>query len=367
MAYEIPSAEELLILRETMAKVIQAMDELPEQESRLLRERYLDEASYDELKASHGLSYSALATRLFRAKQRVREKIGKLMSFILPFQRQHLWQKILTGGIETMKVSMKVKVVSVGVVGFLVLGSAGVFVWRNQQYNQGSTTDSIAQDLEKPRFPVGQTPSEETVANKTISKPLSEPNELPDEIEQDKIVRRTAENSDMTGANTDVPVEPKTPAEILEKYNDIISSPSFMAEARGILISGKLKIDAHAKRVEELKNREAELESNRQTASEYKRGEIDGELAETRDKIWNTKVNIQRQIILDDDAYSKLKLRYITLEEIRIAQQEIRKSPSPFPTGGDSKEDELDVMSRTEALRQLKAEGWTPNPLRSYQ
>lgn len=71
-------ADELLILRETLAKIMQAIDELPETEKRILKERYLDDSSYAEMQAKHGLSYKALNMRLLRAKQKVRARVEKL-------------------------------------------------------------------------------------------------------------------------------------------------------------------------------------------------------------------------------------------------------------------------------------------------
>jgi RNA polymerase sigma factor (sigma-70 family) len=71
---EMQSVDEVMILRETMAKMMQAIDELPESERQLLKEHYLDDASYDKLEAKYGLSQSVLSMRLYRARQRVREE-----------------------------------------------------------------------------------------------------------------------------------------------------------------------------------------------------------------------------------------------------------------------------------------------------
>jgi RNA polymerase sigma-70 factor (ECF subfamily) len=79
---ETPSADETLILRETIAKMMQTVDELPETEKRILKERYLDDSSYAELQAKHGLSYKALNMRLSRAKEKVRARVEKLLAGI---------------------------------------------------------------------------------------------------------------------------------------------------------------------------------------------------------------------------------------------------------------------------------------------
>ncbi|HGJ64700.1 TPA: sigma-70 family RNA polymerase sigma factor, partial [bacterium] len=112
---ETPSADETLILRETLAKVMQAIDELPETEKRLMKERYLDESSYDELQARHGLSYKALSMRLLRAKQKVRARMEKLLAGVGIFSWHDALRKMLSGGVEAVKISAKVKIISIGI------------------------------------------------------------------------------------------------------------------------------------------------------------------------------------------------------------------------------------------------------------
>ncbi|MEK7398021.1 MAG: sigma-70 family RNA polymerase sigma factor [Candidatus Poribacteria bacterium] len=362
MISETPSAEEMLILRETLVKVMKAIDELPESESRLLRERYLDDASYDELKARHGLSYNALAMRLFRAKQHAREKIAKMLSCVLlyPFK----------GVMEAMKIGVKTKIISIGIVGILVLGGTGIVVWHIHNTNsteQSTPINSINQVMSKPESLVSQSPIKKTVLGDVTHKLVNESKYLPDKNIKEKEVNEIATNS--KESNTNTIVEGKTPAEILKKYNAIMSSPEFMAEARNILVSGRIEIGVDEKKIEELKNKEKELENNLQTASEDKRSDIENELAKTKDEIWETRVNIQKQQILNDDAYQKLKLKYITVEEIRIAQQELRKTRPQLPSGSEddnTEEGKLNSMAWDEALKRLKADGWEPNPLRSY-
>ncbi|MCX6113081.1 MAG: sigma-70 family RNA polymerase sigma factor, partial [Proteobacteria bacterium] len=131
---ETPLADEVLILRETLAKVIKAIDELPKSESQLLKERYLDDVSYDDLEAKHGLSHSVLAMRLFRARQHVREKI-KLLSGVLALSWQDMAKKIFVGGVKIMKISAKAKILTIGIAAVLILGGTGVVVWYYQEPN----------------------------------------------------------------------------------------------------------------------------------------------------------------------------------------------------------------------------------------
>ena len=68
--------EDEMILGEALRDVISAIDELSEAEKRLLRERYLEGASYQDLQKSHGLSYKAITMRILRARQKVRLRVG---------------------------------------------------------------------------------------------------------------------------------------------------------------------------------------------------------------------------------------------------------------------------------------------------
>jgi RNA polymerase sigma factor (sigma-70 family) len=148
MVCETPSADEMLILRETLAKVMKAIDELPESESQLLKDRYLDDASYDDLEAKHGLSQSALAMRLLRAKQHVREKI-KLLSGLWILSWHDVAKKIFVGGVEAMKITAKVKFITIGVGAVLILGGAGVILWHNQQPTQAIPESTVNQTAQK--------------------------------------------------------------------------------------------------------------------------------------------------------------------------------------------------------------------------
>jgi hypothetical protein len=370
MSYETPLADELLILRETLTKVMKAIDELPESESRLLKERYLEDASYDELEAKHGLSYNALAMRLYRAKQHAREKVSKLLSWILLYPRQFLEVKILTGGIEAMKIGVKAKIISFGVVGVLVLGGTGVVVWHNHNSEQNIPINSTNQVVEKPKASISQSSIKKTVSSNVITKSVNESRDLQDNSKQEKKVSEATANPEMTESNINTPVEGKTPAEILKKYREIMSSPEFMAETKSILIPPRIAMNDDAKKIKELENKEKELENNLQTASKDKRSDIENELAKTKDEIWETRVGMQKKAILQDDALQRLKLKYLTVEEIRIAQQEMRKTSPSFPIGNseedNTEEGKLNSMAWTEAVKRLKADGWISNPLRAY-
>jgi len=147
---ETPSIDETLILRETLAKVMQVIDELPETEKNILKERYLDESSYSELQAKHGLSYKALNMRLLRARQKVRVRVEKLLAGIGIFSWHDALKKMLSGGVEAVKISAKVKIIAIGVGVVLILSGTGVIIWHYQQLSQEIISDSsINQTIQK--------------------------------------------------------------------------------------------------------------------------------------------------------------------------------------------------------------------------
>ena len=128
-----PSADETIILRETLAKVMQAIDELPETEKQILKERYLDDSSYAELQAKHGLSYKAINMRLLRAKQKVRARVEKLLAGIGIFSWQGALKKMLSGGVEAVKIGVKTKLIITGIAIIMVSGGTGMFIWYSHQ------------------------------------------------------------------------------------------------------------------------------------------------------------------------------------------------------------------------------------------
>jgi RNA polymerase sigma-70 factor (ECF subfamily) len=137
-----PSTDEVLILRETLAKVMEAIDKLPESEKRLLKERYLDDVSYDELEVKHRVSTKALVVRLVRARRKIRDQLEKTLSAFVAFLHDH-GKSILTGGAEIMKLSVKTKIIVGGIIAILILGGSGVLV--NRYYMQNKSEQEVLQ------------------------------------------------------------------------------------------------------------------------------------------------------------------------------------------------------------------------------
>ncbi len=112
-----------------------AMGRLNEDDREMLRARYFDEASYEELQERHGLSYSAVGFRLHRAKARLRKLLTSTASaFIAGFAgfRRAAWGRILL----MTKTTKIVVVAAVAIAGILI----GGYLWLN---NAGVERESI--------------------------------------------------------------------------------------------------------------------------------------------------------------------------------------------------------------------------------
>jgi len=108
-----------LIQRELRQAILQAIDSLPALDRAVAKSFYIDQLSYEEISDQHGLSHSAIASRLHKAKGRIAQKVKRsLGSFVWVLQR---WETFLSGGIKTMPVIL-IKAISwiaaVSVVGF---------------------------------------------------------------------------------------------------------------------------------------------------------------------------------------------------------------------------------------------------------
>jgi len=154
---KIPSPEDLIIAEETLRKVMQAIDELPKTEKELLKARYLDDTSYTELQAKYGLSYKGVTMRLLRAKEKIRQKMRKfLLGVGMIYQQENKLR--IKEGLELMKLTMKIKAVSIGI-GVMIIVGTGVMIWHFHQ-----SANNI------PDLTIPQTAySTDSVSHKTIS------------------------------------------------------------------------------------------------------------------------------------------------------------------------------------------------------
>jgi RNA polymerase sigma factor (sigma-70 family) len=214
---ETPLADETLILQETLAKVMKAIDELPKSESQLLKERYLDDDSYDEMETRHGLSHSILAMRLFRAREKVRQRVEKLLASIGIFSWQDALEKMLLGGVEAMKISAKVKIIAIGVGAVLILGGAGVILWHHQ-----TTQEEFATNINQTTQQINTVSlAKNTSVNKLLptKKPIDKPKE---DARDDKAIEQTISQKEEIAQKIEKP-EPKTET---KKEDNVKSKPT---------------------------------------------------------------------------------------------------------------------------------------------
>ena len=228
---ETPSADETLILRETLAKVMKAIDELPESESQLLKERYFNDASYDELETKHGLSRNALAVRLFRAKRKVRARVEKLLAGAGTFLWHNTLKKMLMGGAEAMKIVVKTKLIITGIAIMVVLGGTGVFVWRSHQ--------SVMEQSESQVSPITQKVFQQTSAkpmniqnaqNNTEDKHIDQEMEKPQKDEANKAKTDNASNPAANASVVAIPQPKQKEETLMDRYNRIVNSPEYIQD-----------------------------------------------------------------------------------------------------------------------------------------
>ena len=121
------SPDERLARQEQRELIGRTMETLPQKDRDIARAFYLEGASYDELTNTHGLSYNAVAFRLFRIKRQLSKRLQYLLTgiFISPAT---ILKKLYSGGLTAMKVGTVPKIV-VGIAALIVvifIGFVGV-------------------------------------------------------------------------------------------------------------------------------------------------------------------------------------------------------------------------------------------------
>ncbi len=231
-----PSPEDIALKAEIEAVVREAIGTLQETDRKLMEARYIEGASYKELQVESGLSYAAIVNRLKRAKQKVRRRIEKLLGgmAILPSRT------LILGGTETVKLSAKVKLATVGVAAVVGIGGGGVLHHRtfqsqpvavNEQevsevrvatgnsladsvhptdavsgINSPTNGESISKKGEANRFEISTVDGDVKIVDAEDMRELLEGLELPEEIEGEihKEIRRAIKKLGKGGVNADI-------------------------------------------------------------------------------------------------------------------------------------------------------------------
>jgi len=119
--------DERLTRQEQTELIRRTMETLPQKDREIAHAYYLEGASYDELTSAHGLSYSAIASRLSRAKQQLTKRLQYLLTGIFVSPAMTL-KKMYSGGLTAMKVGTGHKI-TVGVamlIALIFIGFIGI-------------------------------------------------------------------------------------------------------------------------------------------------------------------------------------------------------------------------------------------------
>jgi RNA polymerase sigma-70 factor (ECF subfamily) len=126
---ELPSQDaapdQALIQRELRQAILQAIDSLPPLDRSVARSFYIDQLSYEEISAQHGLSQSAIASRLHKAKHRIAQKVKQsLGAFGWLGQR---WETLFLGGTKTMPVILMKTITWIATASVVGFGTTPLF------------------------------------------------------------------------------------------------------------------------------------------------------------------------------------------------------------------------------------------------
>ena len=121
------SPDERLTRLEQRELIRRTMETLPQKDRDIARAFYLEGASYDELIGAHGLSYNAIALRLFRIKRKLSKRLQYLLTGIFVSPAATL-KKIYSGGLTIMKVGTvpKITVGAAALIAVIFIGFVGV-------------------------------------------------------------------------------------------------------------------------------------------------------------------------------------------------------------------------------------------------
>ena len=121
------SPDERLARLEQRELIRRTMETLPQKDRDIAHAFYLEGASYDELTSTHGLSYNAIALRLFRIKRKLSKRLRYLLTGVFVSPGMTL-KKLYSGGLTIMKVGTvpKVTVGAAALIGLIFIGYIGM-------------------------------------------------------------------------------------------------------------------------------------------------------------------------------------------------------------------------------------------------
>ena len=128
---------DILEEKEEREQLHRAMGRLNEDDREMLRDRYFEDASYQELQQKYGLSYSAVGFRLHRAKARLRKLLTSTAAAFAAFAG---FGRAALGGTLLMTNSTKIAVGAAAVAAGVLIGG---YIWI---HSGGEETDAAPND-----------------------------------------------------------------------------------------------------------------------------------------------------------------------------------------------------------------------------
>ena len=121
------SPDEQLTRLEQKELIRRTMETLPEKDREIACAFYLEGASYDELTSTHGLSYNAIALRLFRIKRQLSKRLQYLLTGVFVSPGLTL-KKFYSGGLNVIKVGTvpKITIGAAALIALIFIGFVGV-------------------------------------------------------------------------------------------------------------------------------------------------------------------------------------------------------------------------------------------------
>jgi hypothetical protein len=271
------------------------------------------------------------------------------------------------GGVETVKISAKVKIITIGVAAVLILSGTGVIVWNHQSAQDtlnisNQTLQQASQGSQGKLLPVKK------AVNKPISKPIEKSKE---EINNANVSEKTDQSKEAVLQKTAESAETRSAEDLVQRYDKYMNSQESMDWTAKEIRPFSIERERFTKQAELLKQERNILEDKLAPASGEERDKIQKELNRVQAEYMEAKTNQSQYQILTMDAIDRGRLRYFTPDELsevfRLKAAVSPPPPEPLPQvifDAESERDSRDfIQANTEAGRRLKASGFVPNPV----
>ena len=200
------SPDEHLARQEQRELIRRTMETLPQKDREIARAFYLEGVSYDELIRAHGLSYNAIALRLFRIKRQLSKRLQYLLTGIFISPGLTL-KKIYSGGLNVMKVGTvpKITIGAAALIALIFIGFVGVrqmnapiveervylSPWEDGAERPRSTPEGLPTDATQDAESRGVQPQIATTESAAGMEPIDDFSDQPDETDMTQFATET--------------------------------------------------------------------------------------------------------------------------------------------------------------------------------